>query len=203
MAVTSADILELDPAEVGPGGFCDTVLGYLEVAGQSRYDETVSQLEHGLQCAALAERAGCSAVVQVAALLHDLGHLVLDEHDHRPDFLTRDRRHEVVGARLATRWFGPSAGAPIALHVAAKRYLVHADPAYRAGLSPASVRSLRVQGGPMSAGAARRFRALPHADAAVALRRWDDLAKVAGARVPGLPHWRPALLSALAPTIHP
>lgn len=198
MPVSTQELVALDPAGVSPDEFCDRLFAYLEEAGQSMYDETVTQLEHGLQCAALAERAGYGADAQVAALLHDIGHLVLDEHDGREDFLEHDHQHEIVGARLVTRWFGPHVGAPVALHVAAKRYLVAVDPGYRAGLSTASVRSLEVQGGPMADGEVERFTARPHSGLAVELRRWDDLGKAPGAEVANLEYWRHAVLTCLA-----
>jgi phosphonate degradation associated HDIG domain protein len=198
MPVTTAEVLDLDPQQLGPDAFCDALFDYLADAGQTMYDETVTQLEHGLQCAALAEREGQGRALQVAALLHDIGHLVLDEHDERDDFLEVDQRHEVVGARLVTAWFGAEVGGPVALHVPAKRYLVATDPAYAAGLSQASIRSLEVQGGPMTADEIRAFEQLPHQAEAVQLRRWDDRGKVRGADVPPLEHWRPALLFLLS-----
>lgn len=177
----------------GPFGtaaaFCDELFAFITVAGQSRYDETVTQLEHGLQAAALAEAANCDEAVQIAALLHDIGHLLLGEHT----FPTRDLRHEIVGARFLTRWLGPEVGAPVALHVKAKRYLVAIDPGYAQGLSAASIRSLRLQGGPMTTTEAEDFGRLPQAGAAIALRRWDDAAKQQNASVPDLEYWRAAV----------
>lgn len=197
MPVTTEQLLALDPRECGADPFCDQLFEYLEEAGQTMYDETVTQLEHGLQCAALAHREGYGPELQVAALLHDIGHLVLDEHDDRDDFLETDQRHEVIGAHLVTRWFGAQVGGPIALHVPAKRYLVATDSSYADGLSDASVRSLRVQGGPMTVAEIAAFERRPHHVEAVQLRRWDDLAKVAGAEVPSLEHWRSAVLELL------
>lgn len=198
MSITNKELLALDPAQTRPEEFCDTLFAYLTEAGQTMYDETVTQLEHALQCAALAEEAGYDAPLRVAALLHDLGHLVLDEHDGCDDFLDTDQHHEIVGARLVTRWFGACVGGPVALHVPAKRYLVATDPAYLAGLSQASVRSLQVQGGPMTERETTDFERLPHHREAVELRRWDDLGKVRDAEVPGLEHWRGAVLECLS-----
>ena len=87
--------------------------------------------------------------------------------------------------------------APVRLHVAAKRYLCAVGPAYLAGLSPASQRSLKLQGGPFDPDGVRRFEEEPYGGAAVALRRWDDAAKVPGLAVPGLEHYRPRLEAAL------
>ncbi|ABD11369.1 hypothetical protein CcI156_12890 [Frankia sp. CcI156] len=177
----------------GADEFCDELFAYLTAVGQSQYDETVTQLEHARQTAALAEADGYDQAAQVAALLHDIGHLLLDEHDAHHNFLAEDLHHEIVGARYLTRWFGPDIGTPVALHVKAKRYLVATDPAYANSLSVASTRSLRVQGGPMTGREVDAFLCLPHADLAIALRRWDDNAKRAGVAVPELDHWRPAV----------
>jgi predicted HD phosphohydrolase len=68
----------------------------------------------------------------------------------------------------------------ISQHVPAKRYLVAVDEAYFGQLSPASVRSLERQGGPMNTAEVREFRSHPLAEAAAALRRWDEAAKDPG-----------------------
>ena len=197
MPVTTEQLFALDPQECGVESFCDRLFAYLAEAGQTMYDETVTQLEHGLQCATLAHGEGHGPELQVAALLHDIGHLVLDEHEECDDFLETDQHHEVIGARLVTKWFGARVGGPIALHVPAKRYLVATDSSYADGLSDASVRSLQVQGGPMTAEEIVAFEKRPHHTEAVQLRRWDDRAKVAGAEVPPLAHWRSAVLELL------
>ncbi|MHB8470746.1 MAG: metal-dependent phosphohydrolase, partial [Gaiellaceae bacterium] len=86
---------------------------------------------------------------------------------------------------------------PIRLHVAAKRYLCATEPSYLAELSPASVLSLELQGGPYSAAEVAEFETSPYADDAVRLRRWDDAGKVAGLETPELEHYRPVLEAAL------
>ncbi|WP_231912490.1 HD domain-containing protein [Rhodococcus sp. EPR-157] len=194
MTITAQDLQTLSPRDVGASQFCDMLFEYLTVAGQSRYDESVTQLEHGLQCAHLAEQAGFDSTAQIAALLHDIGHLILDEHAGHGDFLDDDLGHEIVGARLLTRWFGAEIGQPVALHVPAKRYLVATEPGYADGLSEASVRSLEVQGGPMTPDEVDRFTQRPNYRLAVDLRRWDDQGKVPDAATPPLSHWRQALI---------
>ena len=197
MTTTANDIQHLDPAKVGIQRFCDSLLEFLDTAGHSQYDESVTQLEHGLQCAALADTAGFRPAAQIAALLHDVGHLLLDEHAGHDDFLDADLRHEIVGARLLTRWFGAEVGEPVALHVPAKRYLVAIDPTYTSLLSQSSIRSLEVQGGPMNAKEIVAFEKRPHHKLAVQLRRWDDHGKVAGASTPALEHWRTTIVTLL------
>ena len=77
------------------------------------------------------------------------------------------------------------------LHVAAKRFLCGTEADYFARLSPDSVLSLSLQGGPMSAEEAAAFRALPHSADAVKLRRYDEGAKVRGLKTPDLAHFMP------------
>jgi len=88
---------------------------------------------------------------------------------------------------------------PIALHVAAKRYVCAVEPGYLDGLSDASRLSLQLQGGPYSAPDAARFIARLYAADAVRLRRYDDLAKVVGAAAPDFAAYAP-MMSRLSPT---
>lgn len=178
-----------------PEEFCDALFRFYASAGQSRYDEAVTQLEHALQTAALAERATDETAHHVAALLHDVGHLLMDEHDAHTTFLSQDLRHETVGARFLRLRFGPRVSEPVALHVTAKRYLVSTDADYASALSEASTRSLRLQGGPMTTDEAKQFLTQPDAQAAIALRRWDDAAKQPNIAVPDLEHWRAAIVA--------
>lgn len=147
--------------------------------GEDSYSELVSQVAHAEQCAALATAAGANDAVIIAALLHDIGHLlVLDDNDGHAT-LDVDDNHESTGARFLATIFGPHVAAPVALHVAAKRYLCSVEPSYFDTLSPASVSSLAMQGGPMSADEVHRFSRLPQFQTSVDLRRWDDDAKIA------------------------
>src|SRR5580704_5460492 len=141
--------------------------------GGESYGENVSQLDHALQCAWLAEKEGAGDHLIAAALLHDYGHLFEGRGD-AAERDGRDARHEVHGARALRRWFGPEVVGPVALHVAAKRYLCAAEPAYEAALSDASKLSLELQGGRFTPAQRRRFEQRRFAAAAVRLRRWDD-----------------------------
>ncbi len=152
----------------------------------------VTQREHALQAAWLAERDGQPDAMVAAALLHDIGHLVHDLGEN-PAAEGVDDRHEALGHALLARHFSPEVTEPVRLHVAAKRYLCAREPSYAARLSPDSVLSLALQGGPMDAAEAAAFEALPHQAAAVRLRRYDDAAKVAGLATPPVAHFLPAL----------
>lgn len=156
--------------------------------GTMRYGEAVNQIEHALQGAALAQADGAAADLVLATLLHDVGHML--HRDAGAAYVDGiDDRHEEIGARWLARFFLPGVSEPVRLHVAAKRYLCHAEPGYLEGLSPVSRRTLELQGGPMDAGEAQRFLAQPHAAAAVSLRRYDEAAKVPGAATPDLDHF--------------
>ncbi|GAA5157334.1 HD domain-containing protein [Viridibacterium curvum] len=145
-------------------------------------DEAVSQLEHALQCAQLAEQAGEPPSLILAALLHDLGHLLIQES------MSEDRRHQDIPGPFID-WLGEAVIEPIRLHVAAKRYLCAVDPAYHASLSPASQHTLALQGGIYNTAEATAFAALSFAQEAMRLRRYDDLAKVPGLPTPPLAHF--------------
>ena len=158
--------------------------------GGEYHGEAVTQLEHALQCAALAEGAGHPTEVIAAALLHDIGHLL---HGYGEDYLERgvNDRHEELGARFLAGAFGAAVTEPLRLHVPAKRYLcASVRTGYFAALSPASARSLELQGGPMTANEVAEFEAHPHFRAAVAVREYDDRAKVVGLVTPPLAHFR-------------
>jgi phosphonate degradation associated HDIG domain protein len=161
--------------------------------GAEAYGESVSQLEHALQTAAEAERAGASPGLVAAALLHDIGHLLPpgQETAHR-------RPHNESGAAFLAEAFGAEVSEPTRLHVPAKRYLCATEPDYASRLSPASVMSLARQGGPMTQEEAAAFEREPYCRDAVSLRRWDEQGKVPGRAVPGLEHYRPLLEGLLA-----
>jgi gamma-butyrobetaine dioxygenase len=154
--------------------------------------EDLTQAAHMLQAAALAERAGAAGPLIAAALLHDVGHFtgtVSGEQLMRGT----DNRHGDQGAAWLSQWFGPEVTEPVRLHVEAKRYLCAAEPGYLERLSPASVYTLGVQGGPLRGAELAAFEATPHAAQACQVRRWDDEAKDPAAAVPPLSHYEPLL----------
>ncbi|HTU76055.1 MAG TPA: HD domain-containing protein [Trebonia sp.] len=133
--------------------------------------EAVDQRRHALQCAGQAAAAGAADELVLAAALHDIGYSerVRAEFPGLP--------HEQSGAAFVRDRLGERVAWLIGQHVPAKRYLVAVDEAYFGRLSPASVRSLERQGGPMSEAEVEEFRSHPQAEDAVALRRWDEGAK--------------------------
>lgn len=163
----------------------DTLRTLFAEHGDSEYGgEAVTQWEHACQAACLAERSGAGAALVVAALSHDVGHLLHHLPDDAP-IRGIDDLHERIGADWLAAKFPEAVVAPVRLHVPAKRYLCAVEEAYLAGLSPPSLTSLALQGGPMSAAEVADFARLPFFADAVRLRRWDDQAKVSG--LPTLP----------------
>jgi len=174
---------------------------FAERGGGEYHGEAVTQLEHALQAAYLAEQDGRPSEWIAAALLHDIGHLL---HGHGEDYLQRgiNDSHEELGVRFLEKAFGPAVTEPVRLHVAAKRYLCSVRAGYFDTLSPASVRSLELQGGPMTASEVKEFEANPHFAAAATIREYDDRAKVVGFITPPLAHFQKHLKECLLSTSH-
>ena len=174
----------------------EDLIGLLNAQGGSAYfGEPVSILEHSLQAAHCAELAGAGSALISAALLHDIGHM-LHGLDEGIAGRGHDGMHEEVAAAYLARWFGEDVTTPIRLHVPAKRFLCWHEPEYLRQLSPASVESLAVQGGPMNDAQAADFLHNPFATAAIALRHWDDEAKIPGLPVPDAAYYLPKLHAA-------
>jgi phosphonate degradation associated HDIG domain protein len=159
-------------------------------AGQQYGQEAVTQLEHALQCAQLAQDAGETDATVVAGLLHDIGHLICAElGDHADDIQNHDDLHQYVALPFLRGLLPDAVLEPIRLHVDAKRYLCATEPCYFGTLSPASQRSLVLQGGPFEDKEIAAFLDQPFAHEAVRLRRYDDLAKEPGKKTPPLSYF--------------
>ncbi len=156
--------------------------------GTLAYGESVNQIEHALQCGALAQAEQAAPSLVVAAVLHDIGHMLHRDAAGAVD-QGHDDRHELLGAKFLMRHFGAAVADPVRLHVEAKRYLCAREPDYWDSLSMLSRRTLEIQGGAFSADEAERFIQQPYAEAAVRLRRWDDIGKKPGMPTPTLEHF--------------
>jgi phosphonate degradation associated HDIG domain protein len=166
------------------------ILAIFHSRGLAEYfGENVSITEHALQAAHFARAAGAPPALIVAALLHDIGHLL----EHVPSDITdwtADAHHELIGAHWLAKRFHPEVSEPVRLHVPAKRFLLATDAKYFAKLSPASVHTLKLQGGPMAAHEVAEFETERFYKEAVRVRQWDDLGKVAGLKTPDLGDYR-------------
>ncbi|MEV4560140.1 TauD/TfdA family dioxygenase [Kitasatospora sp. NPDC049285] len=174
----------------------DELEALFEGEGAGEYlGEAVTMAEHMLQAGALARAAGAPPALVAAALLHDIGHF----HGSGLELMAgTDNRHGETAATWLSRYFPTAVTEPVRLHVEAKRYLCTAEPDYFAKLSPASVHTLALQGGPMSEQEAAAFAARPHSAEAVAVRRLDDAAKDPAAVTPAFAEFRSLLLELMS-----
>lgn len=182
-----------DPKTLDAGTIVDFIADIFARRGAESYlGERVTMSQHMLQTAQLAEQAGADDETVAAALLHDIGHYTNEFPD---DALAQgvDNLHEDAGAAILAPFFPPRVTEPVRLHVAAKRYLCATDPDYFARLSPASVHTLGLQGGPMDAGEAAEMAAHPDLDAVLQVRRWDDEGKDPAVATPPFDHYAPIL----------
>ena len=139
--------------------------------------------DHALQTAALLRRSRpADKELQVAGLVHDIGHLL------RPG---DDARHAEHAADAVRALLGERVSRLVRLHVAAKRYLSGTSPGR--GLSAQSALTLTVQGGAMTPWEAAAFERDPHADDAVTLRQADDAGKAVGLDAGVMEDWRTVL----------
>ena len=165
--------------------------------GDEQYGEAITQKQHMLQCAYLAEQQGVADALVVAALLHDVGHFIGPQN---ADLIASgtpeaDFHHEILGARYLRQFFGSEVTTPIQLHVAAKRYLCAIDAGYMAGLSDASQHSLGLQGGPMSGDQVQKIQKSEYFDQALKVRNFDDHGKVVGLDIPDLAHYKDRMIA--------
>ncbi len=168
----------------------DEIVALLDDRGAAAYvGEPVSVLEHSLQAAHFARAAGAADALVLAALLHDIGHVLRPAPADIAAWRT-DGGHEQIGSAWLAGRFGRAVSDPVRLHVAAKRYLCATTPEYLAKLTAASLRTLELQGGPMSADEVDAFRREAYCRDAVRLRLWDDRGKIEGLVSAGLPDYR-------------
>jgi phosphonate degradation associated HDIG domain protein len=170
-------------------GILDEIENLFKLHGHSLYGgEAVTQLEHALQAAMLAENEGAAPALIAAALLHDIGHLLHNLPDNAPD-TGIDDVHEQLAYNWLCNHFGNEVTEPIRMHVDAKRYLCAVEPEYWNSLSDVSQQSLELQGGTFTSEHSRAFEQNLYFEDGVRLRRWDDRAKVVGLQTPGLEHF--------------
>ncbi|MBB2496918.1 HD domain-containing protein [Aquipseudomonas ullengensis] len=160
-------------------------------AGASYIGEDISQLEHMVQAAELAQADGADDELVLAAFCHDVGHFCTPLTAANSMAGLGRQGHERVGAHwLRELGFSERLAGLVARHVQAKRYLCWRDAAYLSGLSLASRQTLDWQGGPMTGEEAALFEADPLFADSLRLRRWDEAAKVPGRPLADLAPWQ-------------
>ena len=162
-----------------------------EIQGDSEYyGENVSQYEHAAQAAILAKRQGYDEEVQIAAFLHDIGHLFPAQTEEELMEVYGRKDHESVAADwLRERGFSEKTAVLVENHVNAKRYLTFIDEDYFEALSEASKQTLIFQGGRMTEIEAKEFEQNPYFELIIKMRRWDEAAKVEAMKLPNLDHF--------------
>lgn len=177
----------------------DQIVDVFETRGSENYGtEGVTQLEHALQSGDLARESDADQKLIVAALLHDIGHILSDAPLPTSSSQNYDDDHESIGYRFLVEHFGNAVADPVRLHVAAKRYLCTKNPEYEKHLSPTSFKSYQDQGGTMSEEELAAFEAEPYFREALRLRHWDDIAKRSDIAMSKIGDFVPELEAALA-----
>ena len=169
---------------------------FLRRGAESYLGEDVTMSQHMLQAAQLAEQSGADTQLVAAALLHDIGHYTNEFPEDAQD-QGIDNHHEAAGAAILARFFPKKIVDCVRYHVAAKRYLCAVEPDYFGKLSEASIVTLNLQGGPMNDEEVAAFQSLEHLDDIIAVRRWDEQAKVADVITPPFSHYQPLLESSI------
>lgn len=174
----------------------DEIFENMQRLAHVEYGEQITTVAHSLQAAVFAKQDGADELMIAAAFLHDYGHFC---HDMGEDIAEKgiDAIHEELGAKALQDYFVPEVIEPMRMHVAAKRYLVATNPEYIKNVSPASMLSLQVQGGPFNDEEVRDFEANPYYKRAIQLRRYDEAGKIPDMEVPDLEYYRPYLEKAL------
>lgn len=160
--------------------------------GEEYLGEPVSMGQHMLQGATFAEQNGQPDEIVVAALLHDVGHFTSEFGTFTMDD-TEDRHHEEAGAQVLDRFFPAIITDCVRYHVAAKRYLCATKEEYFSRLSEASVHSLNLQGGPMSADEVAEFEKNPNLKQIIEVRYLDDAGKIPDMETPDFWHFAPRI----------
>jgi 2-amino-1-hydroxyethylphosphonate dioxygenase (glycine-forming) len=159
---------------------------YLNKGHSEYHGEPVSVLEHSLQTAQLAKKAKSKNDVILAAFLHDIGHLLIENEQDMMDIYGHIS-HEKIGAeKIIELGFSNEIASLILNHVQAKRYLVTKFPSYFDELSEASVETLNKQGGKMEKIEMETFERNAFFKNSLMLRIWDDRAKIPNEHIPDL-----------------
>ncbi len=175
------------------------IMSFYEQHGGEEYaGEKLTQSEHMVQAAQLAEEQGYDDEVILAAFLHDIGHVCEAGHgDNEMDgFGIKD--HEEIGAEfLKAKGFSKRIVRLVQSHVEAKRYLTLKNPSYYDQLSEASKKTLEFQGGRMEEEEAAAFEKYPLFDLIIKMRKWDEQAKIEHKPIPDLTRYRQMIVDHL------
>tara|TARA_Y100000590_G_C15463270_1_gene917287 strand:- start:185 stop:724 length:540 start_codon:yes stop_codon:yes gene_type:complete len=158
--------------------------------------EDVTISEHMIQSAMLAEKNNSTSNLVCSSLLHDYGHLILENPDEMVS-QKKDDMHEMIGYNFLKNHFIEDVVEPIKNHVKAKRYLARNNNYYQI-LSQASKVSLNLQGGVMKDDEAKEFEKEKYFQDSIKLRRFDEGAKKIGLKVKSIEDYKDLLISKLS-----
>lgn len=179
---------------ITPKQTAEEIINHIKLYGEEQYGEDITQKEHALQSALLAKEEGYENEVIIAALLHDIGHLIVEDESEQMEENLGMKNHEVIGANfLKQKGFSDLVCALIQGHVAAKRYLTFKNPAYYHELSAASKKTLVYQGGVMTQDEASDFESQANFHLNLKMREWDDHGKVENIELPEIDSFTPLL----------
>lgn len=189
-------------ANQSPQAITDEIFTHYECLGHEAYGESVTQLEHMVQSAQLAEQEGHDNEVVLAAFFHDIGHFLEEEYSERMGELGAQQHDKIGGDYLRERGFSERMARLVENHVAAKRYLTFRYPDYYNTLSDASKQTLKFQGGPMAAEEAQAFEQDELFDLMIKMRHWDDAAKIPDKPIEDISRYRQMCLDYLKTMSH-
>jgi len=155
--------------------------------------EPISQLQHALQAAQCGIDSKSDSEMIIAALLHDIGHLIESESADKHEAVGVINHDEEGELYLRALGFPEKVITLVGGHVKAKRYLVATNSSYAGSLSPASVKTLELQGGPMSPEEVHAFQSHPYFREMLQIRGWDERAKEVDKAVTLLEEYRPMI----------
>lgn len=181
------------------GQVADEIMAmYSKHGGEEYAGEKVSQLEHMVQAALLAQQQGFDDEVILAAFLHDIGHICEAARGDNEMGGYGIKSHEDIAAKfLSEKGFSKKIIRLVQSHVDAKRYLTCRYPGYYEQLSDASKKTLEYQGGKMGEQEALAFEKDPLFELIIQMRRWDEQAKIEGQPIPSLEYYHGLLVKHL------
>ena len=173
----------------------EQVTGNFDKASKTCYGESaVTELEHALQCAELADHADADDELVFAAMLHDVGRYAVPQElvfDTLQDVEIADNAlgHGERGAQLMANMLPARSLFCIRYHAESKLYLCQKNPNYRAKLAGASVKTLAVQSTNYDQARLDELSGHRWWQDAIRVRVWDDSAKDKGRATRPLDYW--------------
>lgn len=143
--------------------------------GKYMIQEPITQSVHAVQTSIKVKELGGDENMQLAGLLHDIGHIIMKPID--PCMGVNDHHEYKAFKWLRYHYFPNEISYPILNHVEAKRYLCSTEWGYYESLSKASRLSFELQGGFMTNEEKWKFEDKKYFLQSLLLRKADDQSK--------------------------